>query len=139
VSTLSEYLNEHLPRDWRKAHVVEALNGTVDRATVYRYLSGKHPRHPSDSVLAAFAGVLPGSSLVELRLAAGMAGGEEKPWVPPVQANRLNDRQRRALEAFIIATVEGDDDPIDDDVEISLSDRVAFSIAINSATRSSKH
>ncbi len=157
MSTLSEYLIEHLPDDWRKAHVVEALSGTVDRATVYRYLSGKHPRHPSDSVLEAFAGVLPGSSLVELRLAAGLAGGEEKPWVPPIQANRLNDRQRRALEAFIIATVESDDEPIDDDIEISLSrqaqadvqhyveqlyasgrkdlaDRVAASIAINSAS-----
>lgn len=105
MSTLSDYLNAHLPADWQKPQVVEALRGVVDRATVYRYLSGRHPRTPSDGVLQAFASVLPGTSLVELRAAARVGGADEQEWVPPKEANRLNPGQRRALEAFIRATV----------------------------------
>ncbi|MFL6163443.1 MAG: hypothetical protein ACJ74U_14590 [Jatrophihabitantaceae bacterium] len=111
MSTLSDYLNEHLPAQWQKPQVVEALRGVVDRATVYRYLSGRHPRTPSDTVLQAFASVLPGTSLVALRAAAGVGGGEEDVWVPPKEANRLNQGQRRALEAFIRATVNWQPEP----------------------------
>lgn len=105
MSTLSDYLNAHLPTDWQKPQVVAALRGVVDRATVYRYLSGRHPRTPSDTVLQAFASVLPGTSLVDLRAAARVEAGEEEVWIPPKEANRLNQGQRRALEAFIRATV----------------------------------
>jgi hypothetical protein len=105
VSTLSDYLNSHLPANWQKPQVVEALRGVVDRATVYRYLSGRHPRTPSDAVLRAFASVLPGTSLVDLRAVAQLGAGEEEEWIPPKEANRLNAGQRRALEAFIRATV----------------------------------
>jgi hypothetical protein len=105
LSTLSDYLNEHLPAGWQKPQLVEALSGTLDRATVYRYLAGSHPRSPAESVLEAFAGVLPGVTVVELRAAANLSTGAEEPWVPPVEANRLNYAQRRALEAFIKATV----------------------------------
>ncbi len=115
VSTLSDYLNAHLPANWQKPQVVEALRGVVDRATVYRYLSGRHPRTPSDAVLSAFASVLPGTSLVDLRDAARLGSGEEDEWIPPKEANRLNAGQRRALEAFIRATVnwqvEDEDEP----------------------------
>ncbi|HEY0166349.1 MAG TPA: hypothetical protein VGB75_04835 [Jatrophihabitans sp.] len=110
MSTLSEYLNEHLPAGWQKPQLVEALSGTLDRATVYRYLAGSHPRSPAESVLEAFAAVLPGVSVVELRAAANLSTGAEEPWVPPVEANRLNYAQRRALETFIKATVG----PVDD-------------------------
>ena len=105
MSTLSEYLNEHLPAGWQKPQLVEALSGTLDRATVYRYLAGSHPRSPAEAVLEAFAAVLPGVTVVELRAAANLSTGAEEPWVPPVEANRLNYAQRRALEAFIKATV----------------------------------
>ncbi|MEO7261002.1 MAG: hypothetical protein ABI047_07090 [Jatrophihabitantaceae bacterium] len=110
MSTLSDYLNEHLPDGWQKPQLVEALNGTLDRATVYRYLAGGHPRSPAEAVLEAFAAVLPGVTVVELRAAANLSTGAEEPWVPPVEANRLNYPQRRALEAFIKATVG----PVDD-------------------------
>jgi len=110
LSTLSEYLNAHLPAGWQKPQLVEALSGTLDRATVYRYLAGSHPRSPAESVLEAFAAVLPGVTVVELRAAANLSTGAEEPWVPPVEANRLNYPQRRALEAFIKATVG----PVDD-------------------------
>lgn len=115
MSTLSEYLNEHLPTGWQKPQLVEALSGTLDRATVYRYLAGSHPRSPAEAVLEAFAAVLPGVSVVELRAAANLSTGAEEPWVPPVEANRLSYAQRRALEAFIKATVG----PVDDVDEVS--------------------
>lgn len=118
MSTLSDYLNAHLPADWQKPQVVEALRGVVDRATVYRYLSGRHPRTPSDAVLQAFASVLPGTSLLDLRAAARVGTGEEDVWVPPKEANRLNQGQRRALEAFIRATVNWQFDIEDDESEL---------------------
>lgn len=105
MSTLSDYLNQHLPSGWQKPQLVEALSGTLDRATVYRYLAGSHPRSPAEAVLEAFAAVLPGVTMVELRAAANLSAGVEEPWIPPVEANRLNYAQRRALEAFIKATV----------------------------------
>jgi hypothetical protein len=110
LSTLSDYLNEHLPDGWQKPQLVEALSGTLDRATVYRYLAGSHPRSPAESVLEAFAAALPGVTVVELRAAANLSTGAEEPWVPPVEANRLSYAQRRALESFIKATVG----PVDD-------------------------
>ena len=110
MSTLSDYLNAHLPEGWQKPQLVEALSGTLDRATVYRYLAGSHPRSPAESVLEAFAKVLPGVTVVELRAAAHLSTGAEEPWVPPVEANRLSYAQRRALESFIKATVGVVDD-----------------------------
>jgi hypothetical protein len=109
VSALSDYLNDHLPTGWNKPKLVDALDGRLDRATVYKYLAGKHPRQPSESVLQAFAEVLPTASVVELRAAAGQALGVEEPWIPPVEANRLTMAQRQALEAFIKATVACND------------------------------
>jgi hypothetical protein len=109
VSALSDYLNDHLPHGWNKPKLVDALDGRLDRATVYKYLAGKHPRQPSESVLQAFAEVLPDASVVELRAAAGQALGVEEPWIPPVEANRLTLAQRQALEAFIKATVASND------------------------------
>ena len=109
MSALSDYLNDHLPTGWNKPKLVDALDGRLDRATVYKYLAGKHPRQPSESVLQAFAEVLPTASVVELRAAAGQALGVEEPWIPPVEANRLTMAQRQALEAFIKATVASND------------------------------
>jgi hypothetical protein len=63
VSKLSDYLNAHVPSGWSKARVAEALAGKIDRATVYRYLAGHHPRRPAEAVLEAFAVGMPGVSL----------------------------------------------------------------------------
>ena len=109
MSALSDYLIQHLPHGWNKPRLVDALDGRLDRATVYKYLAGKHPQHPSESVLQAFAEVLPQASVVELRAAAGQSAGVEEPWIPPVEANRLTMAQRQALEAFIKATVASND------------------------------
>jgi len=110
VSTLSDYLNAHIPAGWSKARVVEALDGKLDRATVYRYLVGQHPQRPAEPILEAFASGLPGVTLTELRTIAGTPAGEEETWVPTREANRLNHAQRMALDAFIRATVNAQDE-----------------------------
>jgi len=105
VSGLSDYLNARLPDGWQKPQLVEALHGQLDRATVYKYLAGNHPANPADQVLQAFASVLPGVTVMQLRAAANQPAGAELPWIPPVEANRLTMAQRKALDAFIKATV----------------------------------
>lgn len=105
MSGLSDYLNAQLPEGWQKPQLVEALHGQLDRATVYKYLAGNHPANPADQVLQAFASVLPGVSVMQLRAAANQPAGAELPWIPPVEANRLTMPQRKALDAFIKATV----------------------------------
>jgi hypothetical protein len=110
VSKLSDYLNAHVPAGWSKARVVEALEGKIDRATVYRYLAGQHPQRPAETILEAFATSLPGVSLTELRSIIGSPVGEETPWIPTKEANRLNHAQRMALDAFIRATVNAQDE-----------------------------
>lgn len=110
MTALSDYLNAHLPAGWTKRDVIAALADDLDRTTVYRYLAGNHSQTPPEYVLQAFARALPDASLVELRAAAGVAAGMEEPWVPPLEANRLNHGQRSALEAFIRATVQSQPD-----------------------------
>jgi hypothetical protein len=106
VSALSDYLNAHIPAGWSKPDVIRALSDHLDRTTVYRYLAGNHSRNPPEYVLDAFARALPGCSITELREAAGAAAGEEDPWTPPLEANRLTYAQRAALEAFIRTIVQ---------------------------------
>ena len=110
MSKLSDYLNAHIPAGWSKGQVVEALGGKIDRATVYRYLAGQHPQRPAEAILEAFASSLPDVSLIELRTIIGSPVGEETPWVPTKEANRLNHAQRLALDAFIRATVNAHDE-----------------------------
>lgn len=109
MSKLSDYLNAHIPEGWSKVRVVEALVGKVDRATVYRYMAGQHPQRPAEAILQAFA-ELPGVSLTELRTIVGAPAGEDEPWIPTKEANRLNHAQRLALDAFIRATVNARDE-----------------------------
>ena len=120
MSKLSDYLNAHIPAGWTKPQVVEALEGKVDRATVYRYLAGRHPQRPAEAILEAFASGLPDVSLTELRSLVGAPVGEETPWVPTKEANRLNHAQRMALDAFIRATVNAEDEASQVDVIESL-------------------
>jgi hypothetical protein len=136
VSKLSDYLTAHVPAGWSKAQVVEALAGRVDRATVYRYLAGQHPQRPAETILEAFAAALPGVSLTELRTIIGSPAGEETPWVPTKEANRLNHGQRMALDAFIRATVNAQDDTRTVDViEDLLADRQQHNLELRPETR----
>jgi hypothetical protein len=108
VSALSDYLNAHIPAGWSKPDVIRAVGDRLDRTTVYRYLAGNHSRNPPEYVLDAFVRALPGCSITQLREAAGAAVGEEDPWTPPLEANRLTYAQRAALEAFIRTIVQTD-------------------------------
>ena len=108
MSALSDYLNAHVPAGWGKPDVIRAVGDRLDRTTVYRYLAGNHSRNPPEYVLDAFARALPGCSITQLREAAGAAVGEEDPWIPPLEANRLTYAQRAALEAFIRTIVQTD-------------------------------
>lgn len=131
MSGLSDYLNAQLPDGWQKPQLVEALHGQLDRATVYKYLAGNHPANPADQVLQAFASVLPGVSVVQLRAAANQPLGEELPWIPPVEANRLTMPQRRALEAFIKATVAASELlPVDAGLPVPVADQPAAIVPV---------
>ncbi|MEO7285565.1 MAG: hypothetical protein ABI140_01455 [Jatrophihabitantaceae bacterium] len=105
MSVLSDYLNAHIPATMRKTDVVEALHGVVDRATVYKYLAGTHPRNPPEAILQAFADALPQANIVDIRAAVRVPVGTDTPWIPTPEANRLNAGQRHALDLFIKATV----------------------------------
>lgn len=135
MSALSDYLSDHLPVGWQKPQLVEALSGTLDRATVYRYLAGNHPRNPAESVLQAFASVLPGVSVVHLREAANLSSGAEEPWVPPIEANRLSYAQRRALDAFIKVMVGPTEGSQHADVELRSPDTIRTDSAETKLTR----
>ncbi len=114
MSVLSDYLNGCIRPPMRKADVVEALHGRIDRGTVYKYLAGNHSSNPPEPVLQAFADVLPDANIVELRAAVRVPLGTDTAWVPPPEANRLSAKQRLALELFIKASVGG---PADEDAE----------------------
>ncbi len=135
MSALSDYLNAHLPPGWSKRDVIRELEGSLDRTTVYRYLAGTHSRTPPEFVLNAFAKAL-GCSIVELRQAAGAATGEEEPWEPPLEANRLNRGQRDALAAFIRATVNADSSSGEATAEEASSDEAGSDRANSDGARS---
>jgi hypothetical protein len=133
---LSNYLNAHVPAGWSRARVAETLAGKIDRATVYRYLAGQHPQRPTEAVLEAFAAGLPGASLTELRRIVGSPVGEEEPWVPTREANRLNHAQRMALDIFIRATVNAQDETGSEElIEDLLADRRQVGRELTAATR----
>jgi hypothetical protein len=100
MSALSDYLNAHIPVGKNKTDVVQELEGSIDRTTAYRYFAGTHSRTPPEYVLQALADVL-GCSIKEVRQAAGAAPGEDEPWVPTPESNRLSYPQRDALDALI--------------------------------------
>jgi hypothetical protein len=109
VSGLSDYLEAHIPAGWSRADVVRAVGAALDQATVYRYLAGNHTATPPERVLQAFAKALPGTTIVELREAAGLPAGEEEQWTLPPEAQRLNRAQRAVIEQLIRVMVSAPD------------------------------
>lgn len=107
MTALSQLLNEHMPDGWTGDTIVqeaEKHHEKINRATAFDYLAGRHGRRPSEHVLRAFAAALP-VTIAELRTAARLPVGENAPWTPPPEADRLNDRQRQAVEELIKAIV----------------------------------
>jgi len=88
------------------------------------------------AILEAFAATLPGVSITELRTLVGTPAGEEEPWLPTKEANRLNHAQRMALDAFIRATVNTQDETDTVGViEALLAERQQAGRALPAATR----
>lgn len=84
-----------------------AAGFTVDRSTVARYTSGKVPANPPDETLQALAIGLE-LDIRELRAAAGRQAGERGSYTPPIEANQMDARQRKAVDELIRAIVSGD-------------------------------
>ncbi|MBF6459844.1 helix-turn-helix transcriptional regulator [Nocardia puris] len=99
MSELSDLLREYNQEDWSHREIARRSGGALSRATVDKYLSGRHGR-PTPEVIQAFHEVL-GVPLRELRAAAKMPAGEPGAWVPPEEANLMTRRQRAAVEELI--------------------------------------
>lgn len=131
MSALSKALNDANVNGWSAAEIARRSGGLIHRATAADVLRGKHAKQPSDDVLRAFSVVFPTLSLQKLRVLAGLPAGEAEPYRPPPEANRLDSRQRRAVDELIrllaeareaggadLASVEeqGEDDRIEPNV-----------------------
>lgn len=101
MSALSDALNEANVNDWSSREISRRAEGRIHHATVSNFLRGRHAANPGDEVLQAFVDVFPTLDLPRLRELAGRQGGEGEPYVPPVEASRLNARQRKALDELI--------------------------------------
>lgn len=94
---------------------------SLNHDTAARYLRGDHGR-PDESTLLALAHVLD-VSLASLRAAAGLPSEQTDPYVPPLEANRLSRRQRRAVDEIIRAMLEPATRPVRGEEPVELSTR----------------
>jgi transcriptional regulator with XRE-family HTH domain len=109
VSELSDLLNGTGISARQAAEKADKMGIHLPYGSIASYWSGRHPQHPSEKTLEGLAEVL-NIPLRRLRRAAGAAAGEATPWQPPPEANRLTQRQRRALEVLIKSIVSGEID-----------------------------
>lgn len=79
---------------------------TITHAAVADYLRGRAASRPKEQTLKALATALD-LPLSELRTLAGLPAGELEPYEAPPEADRLDDRQRRALNELIRAIAAG--------------------------------
>jgi transcriptional regulator with XRE-family HTH domain len=113
MSELSDRLNE-AKGDLSVAEMVRRMRAagfTTNRATVYRYLSGKPAKAPDEPTLEALS-IGFGVSVKELRRLSGLPSGGDGPWLPPDEASRLNEEQRAALDQLIRAIVRSHGAPM---------------------------
>lgn len=106
MTALSDLLVRSNVDGWSTREIArraEKNEHTLAQPTVSKYMSGRHGK-PTEAVLAAFSDVL-NIPIDKLREAAGVPTGAESPWTPPSEANRLDLRQRRALEELIRSMV----------------------------------
>ncbi|NIB22902.1 hypothetical protein HBA56_04415 [Pseudoteredinibacter isoporae] len=116
MTALSELLHEANVQSWSSREIARRAekNGhKLSYASAAVYLGGRHGV-PSEQVLAAFSDVL-NIPIDKLRAAAGVPTGDGEPWAPPVEANRLDRRQRLALEELIRSMVASETSGEDQD------------------------
>lgn len=106
MTALSELLTQSNANGWSTREIArqaEKKDHQLAQPTVSKYMSGRHGA-PTEQVLTAFSDVL-NIPIDKLREAAGVPTGADSPWTPPSEANRLDTRQRRALEELIRSMV----------------------------------
>lgn len=129
MTALSDLLTVSNTNRWTTreiAGLAEKKGHQLAQPTVSKYLSGRHGR-PTEPVLAAFSDVL-NIPIHKLRAAAGVPTGDGEPWAPPAEANRLDRRQRLALEELIRSMVTSEttgEDRTDDDQDATRMGREA--------------
>ena len=107
MTELSDYLNEaNRERGLSARRIAELATPPISHSNVSRVLRGA-ALYPTEETLLSFASVLP-VSITRLRELAGQPGGEQQPYVPPPEANRLTFQQRRALDQLIRSIVGAD-------------------------------
>ncbi|MDQ2836696.1 MAG: hypothetical protein M3Y42_11455 [Actinomycetota bacterium] len=102
MSALSDLLNEANSAGLSArslARNAQAAGFSLNHDTAARYLRGDHGR-PDEATLLALAKVFR-IPLGRLRAAASLPAEETEPYRPPVEASRLNRRQRRAVDEVI--------------------------------------
>lgn len=116
MTALSELLDSSNTNRWSTREIARRAQKSghkLSQPTVSVYIGGRHGM-PSEEVLAAFSDVL-NIPIDKLRRAAGVPAGAGTPWAPPVEANRLDVRQRRALEELIRSMVASESTGEDQD------------------------
>lgn len=106
MTALSDLLSQSNVNGWSTREIArqaEKKKHQLAQPTVSKYMGGRHGV-PTEPVLAAFSDVL-NIPIDKLRTAAGLPAGADSPWTPPTEANRLDLRQRRALEELIRSMV----------------------------------
>jgi transcriptional regulator with XRE-family HTH domain len=107
MSTLSELLQAENSKRLSARAISQAareLGFTLNHDTAARYLRGEHGK-PDEATLKAFSTVL-NIPLVKLRRAAALPAEVTEPYRPPAEADRLNRRQRRAVDEVIRAMLQ---------------------------------
>lgn len=129
MTALSELLAKANVQGWSSREIARRAekNGhKLSYASASVYLGGRHGV-PTEAVLTAFSDVL-NVPISTLRAAAGLPTGAGEPWEPPAEANRLDLRQRRALEELIRSMVTSEataEDRTDDQQHPASVDRDA--------------
>jgi transcriptional regulator with XRE-family HTH domain len=156
MTALTELLLAHVPEGVSRRELARRAgrqNNPLSLPTITAYLRGDHGR-PDEATLRGFHELLH-IPMQELRQAAGMPAGGG-PYVPPEEAARLDERERRALDELIRAIVARKErdaseeqatlttDEVAEGLDYigrlrasgksALADRVAESLAINSAS-----
>lgn len=100
MSALSDLLNSYKGDRSVRAIGRACVKYGVGVSTVTPYFNGSHGLNPPEEVLYALSMVMP-LDIGRLRAAANVPRGEEEPYVAPLEANRLNYTQRKALDELI--------------------------------------
>lgn len=134
MSNLSELLEQAKPEDMSLREVARQANKRgykLTAGTLSKYFQGMHGT-PDESTILALHEVLR-IPLKDLRTAAELPTGADEPYTPPSEANRLDLRQRHAVDEIIrllaregtttddqsATTPQHDDNPTEDEPEVA--------------------